>query len=217
MVDTGDERHAPSCVELDDRSGSDGLLFMINRDAERFVLAERRLARPDLHRQLAPAADDILLLLSMGMRRSCHSPLGVHQLFAILRLVRQVHEDKPITAPISQSEICDVPARVWRESPAVRPITARGRSEQGVDLATLHRGKIATITESSNQQLSSLHENEAPLQRARDFGPLLPASHSRTFRRAFPRARPGRPPTSAERQSGKPGSKMSPVMVGNSA
>jgi hypothetical protein len=72
VVDTGDEGHAPSCVELDDRSGSHGLLFMINRDAERFILAQRRLARPDLHRQLAPAADNILLLLGMGMCWSCH-------------------------------------------------------------------------------------------------------------------------------------------------
>ena len=46
VVDTGDEGHAPSCVELDDRSGSDCLLFMVNRDAERFILGAEEACPP---------------------------------------------------------------------------------------------------------------------------------------------------------------------------
>ena len=111
---------------------------MIHGNAQGLVCTFPWLACPHLHGKFSPAANDILFFLFMCMGGSRHALLRVHEFFAILRLIREIYENKPKARPITQAKVGDIPARVWRQNPMMGSKALGGRSNQRVNFATFH-------------------------------------------------------------------------------
>ena len=85
------------------------------------------------------AADDVLLLFGVRVQGRRLPVAGIHELFAILGLFREVDEHEPVFGKIAEPEVGDVPAGVWRLRPAMTLEARGGFDIDIVNLASLHK------------------------------------------------------------------------------
>ena len=68
----------------------------------------------ELDREFTLAADDVFLLDAVVVHGCGHSLFRIHQLFAILWLVGEVHKDEAVALPVAEPEVGDIPLRIRR-------------------------------------------------------------------------------------------------------
>lgn len=111
MIDSRHQCHTRSRRQINPRTGRDYTLFAIHLNLKFLASTLLRDAGPDLYSQYPPARNDIFFLFFVAMRWGSHLSLSIHELFAILRLLGQVYQNKAMFTPITQSKIGDIPPR----------------------------------------------------------------------------------------------------------
>src|SRR5690606_1040897 len=127
---------------------------------------------------------------------------GIHQLFAILGLVGEVDEGQPVAGKVAEAEVGDVPLGGGRQRPAVAGEAGEGGAVGGVDLGTFHgvtTDRVAWLCRAAVQSSWWATASSGVAQPKRPSS--LPARSARKAAQI------------CMRMSGKPGSKMPPVMV----
>src|SRR6185312_4883503 len=104
------------------------------------------LALPDPEGEPAGPADDVLLLLGVRVAGGDLVLPHVHDLFAVLRLVRQRHQGQALLQEISQAEVGDVPGGPGRKGPAVALEEGDRPAVAAIDLGAFHgEGEEPTV------------------------------------------------------------------------